>query len=521
MSCRAKEVHVRKLTRWLIPIILLFLVHPLRTQSLRPSHWTGPSIDFLQARGLLWSLSPLTRPYAIDQTANLVEKEAGSSSDATRLAYEHALMLRSFLRQANLQPGQASIALESFNGLDGMDDEWLYHGTQRLFLACKPAPWLEIYNAILVDNRLDESPRYIGIRQSGYAGYTEQACVRVRHKGFSAGFGRDFLRIGPGIDAALLLSDYPRPLDQVQLAFQNKWLSYRFMTATLNDTNYPDDQTPGHQNRYLTLHHLQISPVKNLYIGIGEAILYGGPDSGLDFNFLNPFLSYHGEQMNGPSGGNTMGSVHVAALLHNKYLFYTDLLIDDVQIEKSGPGDLEPNEYGLLSGLRCADPFGINGADFSLEYTRITNRTYNGQGGPWEKWLHRNESMGHYLGNDFDRLYVSCSYWPVLRWRSQVQFQHRRRGEGRIEKPFDTPWDNVPVGESYSEPFPTGVVETLNEWRLDLTFQPAWWLRAFASAAQQDFENHRNVKGADKSEWLFSFGIDWSLHQKFDFVKAE
>lgn len=60
----------------------------------------------------------------------------------------------------------------------------------------------------------------------------------------------------------------------------DEWLSYRFMAATLNDTGNPDGQTPGHQNRYLTLHHLQIRPVKNLYVGVGETILYGGIEYG-------------------------------------------------------------------------------------------------------------------------------------------------------------------------------------------------------------------------------------------------
>jgi len=57
-------------------------------------------------------------------------------------------------------------------------------------------------------------------------------------------------------------------------------------------------------------------------------------------------------------------------------------LIDDIQIEKSGPGDLEPNEVGYIYGANLADPFGVFGLDVYGEYTRITNRTFQGQGGP-------------------------------------------------------------------------------------------------------------------------------------------
>ncbi len=512
----AKEATAPFILRRLIPFFVLFFAHPTWPQSLRPSHWTDPSIAFLQHRGYLWRLSPLTRPYHADPVLNLVEKEAGSSSDATRLAYEHALVLRDYLKQTTLQSGEAGVAIESFHEGSGGQALFQYHGIQRLNLAFKPAPWLEVYNTMLFDNRLDEAPAYLGIRQSGYAGYTEQAYVRAHHGGFSAGFGRDYLRFGPGADAALLLSDYARPLDHLELGYHYKWLTYRFITATLNATGYAIDGAPGHQNRYLTLHHLQISPLENLHIGIGEAILFGGPDAGLDFAYFNPFLSYHGEQMNGPSGGNTMGSIHLAALLKKRWFIHADLLIDDVQLEKTGPGDLEPNAYGLLCGINGADPLGIRGADVMLEYTRITNRTYNGQGGPWEKWLHRNQPLGHFLGNDFDRLQCAISWWPVSRWRAQLHFEYRRRGEGRIEKPFDTPWEEVPLGGSYSEPFPTGVVEKMQRWQLDVQYQRAWWLRLFAATAHQNITNHENQRGTGLSEWRFRCGFDCSLRKKFE-----
>jgi hypothetical protein len=482
-------------------------------QTLRPTQWPEQNITFLQARGQLWDLSPFLRPFEIEEVqAHLA------------IGHAHSQFLNDALNRWRLQPGEASIAVVSDNGLqnepfsgaapgDALSNEfagWLCHGRQRLELAYRPRPWLQVFNCMALDNRLDESPRYIGIREGGFAGYTERAFVRLHHNGLKALIGREYLRIGPGIDASLLVSSHSRPLDQIALTFENRWLRYDFITASLDATSYQQEGVPAQQNRYLSLHHLQVRPLRSLYIGIGEAILYSS--TGLELNYLNPVLAYHGEQMNGPTGGNTLGSIHVAAMPARGLTLYGDLLIDDIQIEKSGPGDLEPNEYGFMAGLRWADPFSLQGADFSSEYTRITNRTFNGQGGPWEKWLHRNEPIAHFLGNDFDRWLTGFSWWPRPAWRVACTIDLRRRGEGRIEKAFDSPWMDTLLGEEYHEPFPTGVVEKSGRYMMELSFQPRFAVLAYARAGYCTVTNQDNQSGVASKEFQGSIGVE------FDFI---
>lgn len=56
---------------------------------------------------------------------------------------------------------------------------------------------------------------------------------------------------------------------------------------------------------------------------------------------------------------------------------YGQLLIDDLQIEKTRPGDLEPNEIGYLVGGQVADALGLRATTIGVEYTRVANRTCN------------------------------------------------------------------------------------------------------------------------------------------------
>ncbi|NIA30196.1 MAG: hypothetical protein GWP06_09825, partial [Actinobacteria bacterium] len=229
-----------------------------------------------------------------------------------------------------------------------------------------------------------------------------------------------------------------------------------------------------------------------------------------DLAYLNPVLFYHGVQLNGAVAGNTVGSISFTLMPKQNVSLYGELLVDDIQIEKSGPGDLEPNEVGYIYGANLADPFGVLGLDVYGEYTRITNRTFNGQGGPWEKWLHRNQPIGHFLGNDFDRSLTGFSYWPSPRYRCALQYEKRRRGEGRIEKAFDTPWMNTPLGQNYSEPFPTGIVEESAVFSVKATWQPVWWLRILGEGTHWDIQNLGNQNRVNDSywEWQISVNVD-------------
>jgi len=174
-------------------------------------------------------------------------------------------------------------------------------------------PWLHVYDTFVLDNRLNETPSYLGKTQSGFASYSEQAFVLAYYKKFHLKIGRDFIRWGPGRDAALMISDFSRPLDQISASYFSKYFNFTFFTASLDPTHFPVDgekiSNNLPQNRYLSAHRLEIRPWKYLYFAFSEAVLFGGPGVSYDLAYLNPVLFYHGVQLNGPVAGNTVGSI--------------------------------------------------------------------------------------------------------------------------------------------------------------------------------------------------------------------
>ena len=480
--------------------LIFFISGAVYSQTIRPGHWIMDEVRYQWHRGNLWQFSNLHRPFTAPEIyaafQNLHEPPASP--------------LMQLLRRATAgDAGESALFwIELDNALN--QDEW--HTRQRVGAGVRLSPAVLLYSAINIDNQLDADPVYIGERQSGYAAFMEQAYMDAHWKKFQAKFGRDYLTWGPGLDASLHISDVSRPMDHLYLAWQNRFLHLSWFSATLDATEFDVKGKASTQNRYLSGHRIEVRPWRYVRFGLAETALFGGPNAGLDFAYLNPVQFYTATEQNGPQKANVMASLDATLLLHRRLTLYGEFLLDDFQFENSSVDDRgEPPEYGLMAGLNWAEPAGITSVDIFSEYTRVTNRTYNGQGGPWEKYLHRNSPIGHFLGNDFDRFIFGVGYRPSALFRLNLLYEHRRQGEGRIENVFDMPWRDVGPGVRYSEPFPTGVVEKTNVMRAVCRWQPFFWLRTDLSLARHSVDNYENARSSRHDFWRANLSLSFEF----------
>ena len=348
---------------------------------------------------------------------------------------------------------------------------------------------------------------YIGKRWRGIAAYTEQAYLRYSTKYVNFMVGRDFIRWGPSKNGTLVLSNITRPLDQFNVSFHFGIFKYSFLTSQLDPYPYANvDSIVVPIRRYISGHRLDVSLIKNrLQIGISEIILYGGPGRNIDFTYLNPFIFYHGAHKNNSDETNVLPTLDIMFYPTKKINIHSSILIDDIQIEKTGPGDLEPNEIGIIAGLNWSDPLNVLGSNISFEYVRVTNRTYKTPN-LWETFIHRNEPLGHPLGNDFDHWQVGLSKWFFGKARAQIRYSQTRKGEGSIYTPWDNPWSEYTVEEGYSEPFPTGVVEKRNQmsFLFDYYASTHWGIEGELHFMSRD--NAYNIEGATSSDTMWRIG---------------
>ena len=272
---------------------------------------------------------------------------------------------------------------------------------------------------------------YIGKEWRSISGLTNQSFLYWR-EGFGLSgdmaiqVGRFYSQLGSGRHGQLLLGANTRPMDQLSFSLGHsisKNLSARFFfqTSALDKI--------GSDKRFMSLHRLELLGNK-WYVALSEALTYTRNNQGMDLVYLNPFIFYHLEQLNGPGLlGNTIGTLEVGYKWNTSNL-YAEILIDDVQFDNEVKGDLEPNEVGGLLGYEYAG----DSYYMSIEGVTLTNRTYK-TSNPSEWYLHRNQPIGYELGSDVGRINLLGRYYIKQNWHIDTEIDLIWQGEVTSQKP--------------------------------------------------------------------------------------
>jgi len=514
--------------RLLVCTIFLFwiwVVSPLLAglnETLPTYHWAYEYIDQLRLRGYFEDLFVLNKPYTRGEIARCllkIKKGKINPQDVfllERLYQEFTEEMAALTTKHRPNSfGFGTVLMPTLK--KDTQTEMKSSGTYRAGAGFSIGDRLTVRTTVNFDDDLVRDPTYWGKKKWGKAGYSEQGYARIKLGRFRIRFGRDFMKWGSGRSGNLLISDYARPMDFFSMNARFEFLKLSYFIADLDRMWLPDSLAVKYKSddarRYLAVHRLDLKLWRGrVNLGLSEAVLFGGPQRGLEFAYISPFITYYGVVENDRTGyanggnGNLFASLDFDLFPGRNYELFGEILIDDLQVERTGPGDLEPPEWGLLLGCQIADPFQWKDITLRMEYVRITNRTYNTTA-RWEKFLNYNRPIGYFLGNDFDRWELNINRWFSKDLQIGLGFERIRRGEGRIEREFDMPWMNYTVEEGYSEPFPTGIVEKTNSGKIEILYQPSANWRAFLLAKYSDIKNTNNTQGVNDSGWFLKVGV--------------
>ena len=341
---------------------------------------------------------------------------------------------------------------------------------------------------------------------AGVYGYTHLAFIEYSNNFIDLNYGRSFVELGNGKFSNLLVSNYSRPFDQIQLKFKYRSYSLRSNVIQL--------ESIGDSKRYLSFHTLEYSN-KKLQLLAGESVLIAGENRSFELQYFNPMMVWLPEQVNVSTGsGNSMLFGSIKYVSTPTLSFWGELLIDDYQINNESKGDLEPNEIGFLGGVeKTGWPF--ESSNFWFEYTRITNRTYQTPDIS-ETYTHRGFPIGHYLGNDFDMIQLYYSQENMKgKLKPYISLAYVRDGANGLDTPFDTPWEDstVTMTTGYSEPFPTGPITYVTE--IELAADYKFGNDSFINAGL--FYQRKTLSGKTDEEFSFRARLWFSLDKTFTY----
>lgn len=506
-------------------ILTILLASPLlvRPQSLwrtQPTwQWQNDYLDQLSLRypGLALSQMslPLRNNVKIDESSFQTKDQSANSFWFDRLSsravFQDSSQRAFVLTQLGFSGRSQTLPPEL--GGDGNFIEAQSQVGARNFVGIYPSPAFSLVNVMRVDRGVADEPEYVGKRWRDITGLTEQAYVNFDKGKYRLKFGRDYMKWGRGFDSSLLLSDYSRALDHLHFQFDLQRFRLVYLAAKLDPMRLPDSLARSMRtefaSRYLAAGRLEAEILpQRLRLAFSQMVLYGGPQRRFEWIMLNPLLLYHGEQLNGDLNANTAIAFDAMFMPKAGVEIYGQWLIDDFQIENVDSTDLEPNEWGMLIGGRVAEPFGLKSTTIGLEYTRVANRTYKTKR-DWEKFLHRQQPLAHFLGNDFDRWLLHASTYAGRQVWTQFVFEYRRRGEGRISTAFDQPWLAVPTGQSYHENFPSGIVERSLHLRWQARWHPTTNLAVSFLTMFSHYNHYQNLASVKQSDRYFIVSMFW------------
>ncbi len=328
-------------------------------------------------------------------------------------------------------------------------------------------------------------PEYFGGRWERVSGKSDQVYLRWRKGDYSVQLGRDYLSYALG----MCLSG-KKPIEKIQVTFRfGKYFRTHWFIGQLDEyVDYADEEKIIYE-RYLAGHRIEISSGPFLF-AFNELMLFGGVGRKIEFYYLLPLYTLHGEQLNHRWDDNTLWSVDLRFLMPPLSL-WGEIMVDDFQIDRETTADREPMEFGFAFQTDYGLTFKNLFLTPNLRFELVTNRTYNQQHS-WNRFLYENKSLGSEVGNDFHKFSVGTKIFSK-NFGGKVNFFHLEKGEGRIDDEWITPWIEDP---SWTESFPSGTIEIKNGTEISF-----FW--------DKNIYSHKN----------FSFDIDLRFDTKISSVR--
>ena len=509
---RILEVQIFRLIYLMVLAIIFTFQGDLFGHSLPTGHWAYDSIRKIQILGGFQELPNGSIPYSrMDIARGLIQIKQDKSAKIIKLHPEYFRLLHEF----ELEIGQYSELLPQAS------NEFIYTDLRLLSItALGSHPQFSMqarvnytifshvslqYGAIVTQTLIND-PNYWGYEWRGLAGYQDQLFILFNNKYLKTMLGRDYIVWGYGHGGGLFITDNSRPFDMLKLAISGKKFRIESFVAQLDQLS--------DANRYLTATRLAIDLQRHITIGFGQSALYGGINRVLDFTLSNPLAFYSFSQDNDSKHMNMMLYSDFAMTVKPGFRIYSELLIDDFQIDQEEQSDLEPNEIALMIGGEAVQV--LNRFDIWVEFTQVRNRTYNVPNmRPWEKFIHRGRPIAHPEGTDFQLFAAHSDVWLNPGLQSYMEVSILKKGEGTITGDFTEPWmaSDVSLDSGYSEKIPTGIIESTSCVKVGLKYIPSKSIILDLSIGYQDIKNAFNINEENSS------GINASVKLVVDYDK--
>lgn len=263
---------------------------------------------------------------------------------------------------------------------------------------------------------------------------------------FNIGLNKGYIFWGTGYDGNLILSDKAPSFPHLSLKSNpTDWLEFSYFYGSLNSMFY-DSSSIRNQNglrphinlieKYIVAHILSVDITNNLKFSLGESVIISDKFEPI---YLIPIIffriaDHYLSKSDYNSGNAQLFSAISYRIPEVKIRLDFSIFIDEMNITRKE----SPDAIAYSIGATIYDLLFMN-SGLQLEYTRINPFVYT-HSDPVQWYSNRNYNLGHWLGNNTDRLLLKITYKPIALLNLSAGYQYIRRGA--IERFNDQRYQN-------------------------------------------------------------------------------
>ncbi len=221
--------------------------------------------------------------------------------------------------------------------------------------------------------------------------------------------GHDKFFIGDGM-RSLIWSDNSAPFFFFRINTQFWKVNYQNNFMELSNFNQP--KIPGvgdnrFRRKYAVFHHLSVNVTKNFNFGLFESIIFQRNDSlgyteGFDIQYLNPIIFYRAIEYGLGSPDNALLGLNWKWNFLRHFSFYGQFVLDELKFfELTGNTEWWGNKFGIQSGIKYIDAFGIANLDLQYEMNTVRPYMYSYYDDNGSSYTHAGQSLAHPFGANF------------------------------------------------------------------------------------------------------------------------
>jgi hypothetical protein len=269
------------------------------------------------------------------------------------------------------------------------------------------------------------------IRSKDFNGYV--SFTPVKYFNMQAGYGRHFW--GDGY-RSMFLSDHA-PSYPYLLMNANIWrIKYSYLFNVMQSANPTDIAGKfDFQTKYGVFHMLSVDVARWFQFSFFEGVVWEAADStgrrGIEVNYLNPVVFLRPVEFAVGSPDNITLGVNLKFKADDKAVFYTQLLLDDLDIKKARAGrGFYRNKFAWQAGIKTYNMLNIPMLDFQAEMNLVRPYVYAHKT-PEQNYTHMNMPLAHPLGANFMELLAILRY-EKKGWYGLAKLQYARQGRDDI-----------------------------------------------------------------------------------------